>query len=380
MLKVIDILLLLILGIPAVYYIVFALVAALKDAKKCPETGPDKSFCVLVPAYKSDSYIDDTARHALNQNYPSDKFSVVIIADSMKEETCTRLENAGAKVIRVSFENSSKAKSLASALETLGHAYADIAVILDADNLIESDFLSKLNDAFCSGCKAVQAHRCAKNRDTDVAVIDAAAEEINNCIFRKGHNAAGISSALIGSGMAFTYGWLYENISSFKTSGEDKEMELKLLKDGIWVKYLEDALVYDEKTRTKENYYNQRRRWGASQYNIIGEALKGFGQAADKIGYADKLLQWAFPPRMIMLAGIPFWAVIASLVKCLNAAKWWKLTIILLIALIIALPKQHRDKKLLKALFAVPSLAIMSLANMFRMKGTKDNFIHTDHQ
>ena len=51
----------------------------------------------------------------------------------------------------------------------------------------------------------MQGHRVAKNHNTNLATLDAVSEEINNNIFRSGHRAIGLSSALIGSGMAFDY-------------------------------------------------------------------------------------------------------------------------------------------------------------------------------
>lgn len=108
-----------------------------------------------------------------------------------------------------------------------------------------------MNDALDSGIQAVQAHRTAKNRDTDTAVLDAASEEVNNSIFRRGHVALGFSSALIGSGMAFDYKWFRENIACCTTSGEDKELEALLLRQGIYIDYLDDVRVLDERYRAK---------------------------------------------------------------------------------------------------------------------------------
>ena len=49
----------------------------------------------------------------------------------------------------------------------------DMIVIMDADNTTDPDFLSEINRAFQAGEKAIQAHRTAKNMNTDVAVLDA---------------------------------------------------------------------------------------------------------------------------------------------------------------------------------------------------------------
>ena len=269
MLKIIDIILLIVLGIPAVYFFAFAVFSRFFDDDDPKETARTRRFVTIIPAYKSDPFILDTARAAATQDYPSDRFRTLVVSDSMKPETVASLKDGGIEVIEVSFEKSTKAASLQAAMEYLGDGAADVVIILDSDNIVGNDFISAIDQAFERGAKAVQAHRTAKNRDTDIAVIDAVSEEINNSIFRKGHCSVGMTSALIGSGMAFDYKWFADACSSFTTTGEDKEMELRLISDGIKVKYLDNVKVLDEKTRSASNYYNQRRRWTASQYKPL---------------------------------------------------------------------------------------------------------------
>ena len=196
MIVAINVIMLLLLGVPVLYFAVFALAAAVRKPQNACAS-QNRSFVILIPAYKSDSCIMDTALSAAAQNYPAGKFRVLVISDSMQADTVANLRGKNIEVLEVSFENSTKAKSLAEALKYLGPKAADAVAILDADNIVDSGFLAGIDAAMKPGT-AIQAHRTAKNRDTAVAVIDAASEEINNTIFRLGHNAAGLSSALIG--------------------------------------------------------------------------------------------------------------------------------------------------------------------------------------
>src|SRR5690606_12570128 len=124
----------------------------------------------------------------------------------------------------------------------------DVVVILDADNVVLPDFLSKINDAYQSGVIAMQGQRVAKNPQTDIALLDAASEAMNNSFFRKGQVVIGLSAALSGSGMAFDFKWFKKHMPQFSTAGEDKEMEAMLLKQGIYIGYLDEVAIYDEKT------------------------------------------------------------------------------------------------------------------------------------
>ncbi|WP_431159455.1 hypothetical protein, partial [Winogradskyella poriferorum] len=68
----------------------------------------------------------------------------------------------------------------------------EYAIILDADNIRECHFLTKMNMAFQNGFRVVQGHRKAKNLNTPFAILDAASEEVNNHIYRRGHRALGL--------------------------------------------------------------------------------------------------------------------------------------------------------------------------------------------
>ena len=90
------------------------------------------------------------------------------------------------RLLMANYKESSKAKALAMAMDSIDTNAFDIVVIMDADNITTPDFLSTINRVFDSGIKSVQAHRTGKNLNTDISVLDSASEEINNGFFRSG--------------------------------------------------------------------------------------------------------------------------------------------------------------------------------------------------
>lgn len=136
-------------------------------------------------------------------------------------------------------------------MATLGDDY-DIALVLDADNVIPYDYLNDVNDLYARpGVEIVQTHRMAKNINSNMALLDAISEEINNTIFRLGHVKLGMSAALIGSGMAFRYDLFRATMANVKAvGGFDRELELTLLYQGKYFHYLPETYVFDEKYRT----------------------------------------------------------------------------------------------------------------------------------
>lgn len=378
---IIDWIMLFALGFPVLYLFVFALFSMRKTDDNYPPARKQRRFVTLIPAYKADAVVVRTAEAALRQDYPADLHRVVVIADRLRPETLAALRRLPIEVLEVGFENSSKAKALTFAADTLGAGVAEVVTILDADNLAPPQFIARINEVFDSGVEAVQAHRTAKNRDTDTAVIDAASEEINNSIFRRGHVALGLSSALIGSGMAFGYDWFHTNIRRCVTSGEDKELEALLLRQRIYIGYLDSVEVLDEKVQAEGAYYDQRRRWIAAQFYALAAAIRQLPGAilSGNVDYCDKLVQWCLPPRMLLLGLVPLWTLLMTGLDPAGSIKWWSIMLLLAFALAFALPDTQTDQRLGRALRRLPKLFLLTLKNLFRLRGTKDTFIHTRH-
>jgi cellulose synthase/poly-beta-1,6-N-acetylglucosamine synthase-like glycosyltransferase len=386
--NIIQIILLGLLGLATLYILLFSIASLFYKQKKYSDNGNIKKIAVLIPGYKEDEVIVEVANAALQQDYPSTLYDVVIIADSFKKETIKALKTLPIIVIEVSFDKSTKSKALNKAMAALEREY-DIAVVLDADNVMANDFLKKINGAFEHGFIAVQGHRTAKNTNNSWAVLDAISEEINNNIFRKGHRVLGLSSAIIGSGMAFKYDY-FKSLMATVTAvgGFDKEIELKMLKEGHKIVYLDDAVVFDEKIQKAEVFGNQRRRWLSAQLHYFKKdilsackdlLLKG------NIDYFDKAIQFIQPPRIlllgaVLLCSIGFVVVNYFLDNQRPYANYW---IILLAACIMSfvfsVPKYFYNISTCKALASLPKGMFMMLLSLLKIKGANKTFIHTQH-
>jgi cellulose synthase/poly-beta-1,6-N-acetylglucosamine synthase-like glycosyltransferase len=350
--------------------------------------GELKKIAVLIPGYKEDEVIIEVAKSAFLQDYPSNLYDVIVIADSFLAETLQELKALPIKLIEVSFEKSTKSKALNKAMASLTENY-EIAVILDADNLMATDFLKKINAAFEQGFIAVQGHRTAKNTNNSWAILDAVSEEINNHIFRKGHIALGLSSAIIGSGMAFKYDYFKLLMSTVTAvGGFDKEMELKMLKAGHKIIYLDDALVYDEKIQKAAVFGNQRRRWLSAQLHYFRKyflnALKDLFLKGN-IDYFDKAIQFIQPPRILLLGGVIIFGglfVLSNYIlnnQTIFSLSWGIIAIACILSFLFSIPKSFYNAKMLRALLNLPKGMFMMLFSLLKIKGANRKFIHTKH-
>lgn len=386
--NIIQIVLLFLLGLATLYILIFSIASLFYKQKKYADNGNIKKIAVLIPGYKEDGVILEVANLALQQDYPSNLYDVVIIADSFKKETLNTLSSLPIQLIEVSFDKSTKSKALNKAMATLERDY-DIAVVLDADNVMATDFLKKINAAFEYDFIAVQGHRTAKNTNNSWAVLDAISEEINNNIFRKGHRVLGLSSAIIGSGMAFKYDY-FKSLMSTVTAvgGFDKEIELKMLKEGHKIVYLDDAIVYDEKIQKAEVFGNQRRRWLSAQLHYFRkDILTAFKHLLFKgnLDYFDKAIQFIQPPRVLLLGAVMLCSVVFVstnyfLDNQVSLTNYWiVLAVACVLSFVFSVPTSFYNLKTLKALIRLPKGMLMMLLSLLKIKGANKTFIHTQH-
>jgi cellulose synthase/poly-beta-1,6-N-acetylglucosamine synthase-like glycosyltransferase len=343
-------------------------------------------FLILYPAYKEDRVIINAVENFLLQDYPASHYRVSVISDHMQPETNDYLRQLPITLLEPVFEKSSKAKAMQYAIEMVESGKLqlidgkfDQVVILDADNVVRPDFLSQLN-ILCTVYDAIQCHRCAKNADNDVAVLDGASEEINNTIFRKAHNRLGLSSALIGSGMCFKYELFKKNVFELKTAGEDREMEALLLHQEVFIKYAPDIHVFDEKVSNQDNFQRQRMRWMTAQVQSLLSNLPKIPDAIihGKINFVDKTIQQALIPRSILIVLLAGISVLMTIFMPSWCEKWWALFALLAVSLYIALPRQLRYQSIAKVL-AIPGLVIRMLKNLLHIDRKNTDFIHTEH-
>lgn len=369
------------LTLASVYMLIFALAAQRPKIMSELLEKKERSIAVFIPAYKEDAVIFNVARLALTQNYSN--FDVYVIADSLHYSTLKQLSTIPVRVIEVSFEKSTKVKALKTAMDQIKRQY-EIAVVLDADNIMEKQFLRIINEEYSKGYKVIQARRVAKNMNSNFAVLDAVSEAINYNIYNQGQINLGFSARLVGSGMAFSYDLFKQLIYDAKAvGGFDKEMELNLLKGGEYIHYIHNAIVWDEKVTKGSVFGLQRTRWVSAQFYYlrvhIWSAIKHLIMKGN-VDYFNKLCQMALPPRLL----IPIFLFIGCVLHYFFMPKLFVLWLLgfaaNFIANFISIPRYMINKKLIKSAFSLPSAFVIMMIAMFKLKGANKTFIHTPHE
>ncbi|MDN3642969.1 glycosyltransferase family 2 protein [Lutimonas halocynthiae] len=390
LLQILEYTLLAYFGFASIYIFIFSFAGLWYRPRTQKIRGKIRKIAILIPGYKEDQVIIEVTKSALLQRYPMNLFDVVVIADSFQRETMDQLRALPIKLVEVQFDQSTKSKALNKGIEAIGDHY-DVAIVLDADNIMEPNFISKINKAFNNGYMVVQGHRAAKNENTSFAILDAISEEVNNHIFRKGHRALGLSSGLIGSGMAFEYHFFKNTMAKVNAvGGFDKELELRLLKSGETIEYLNDAMVLDEKIQKSQDFQNQRRRWISTQFVYFKKYfLSGVKELVlrGNIDFFDKVYQMVSPPRILLLGIVLFITLIygaidlfaESIVPHLDPSFWYITLMITVLAFLMAIPFKFYNSKTLIAMLTLPKAFSIMFLLLFKLKGANKKFIHTSH-
>ena len=375
------------LAISTVYLMCFAIAGRL-SARPSVNSGRSRDVIILIPAYREDAIILNTARSAVKHQYAGGKMRVVVIADSLRASTLAELQAAGVEILISDFEQGSKARSLHAAVKMIAPSENDFVVILDADNILEAGCLDKMNNAFSSGFKALQVHRTAKNTQTPIALLDAISEEINLNIFRRGAFNLGLSAAPMGSGMAFlndVFIRIFSMEVMLTSMAEDREVENYLLQNGIRLAFVDDAFVYDEKVSTAKALKKQRVRWMEAQLNQLRyywktEKVKGQGSGQ----YYHTFFQTFLLPRVfyLLLTFLIMAAIAISEVLHLNLLYpphwvWLLLICAYWLVLLISVPEKFMNRRTIYAIMSLPSAILAMLGALLKLKRERKEFIHT---
>lgn len=369
-------------SVTVVYLLVLSIAGKFFYRTNYPTAIAKKKIAVFIPAYKEDGVIISTAKSMLVLDYPPELYDVYILADSFLPQTLEALQQLPVEIFEVKFEKSTKAKALNEGFSRINKHY-DIALICDADNVLAKDFLRKINDAFVAGEKAIQGQRVAKNFDSSYAILDSYSENINNHIFRKGTNAVGLSSAVIGSGMAFEYNSAKEVLHKINAvGGFDKPLQIKMVERGAKIIYLEEALIFDEKVDSLNTFKQQRKRWVSSQLIYLKEYfIPGIKQLfKGNLSYFNlAVLNSMIMPRAFLIIVLPLLTIGAFLITKPLGAAFAFIWILFLVSMLISLPRGSFNKEFLSALLKLPRTSLAMFSSVIGIKSSNKTFIHTTH-
>lgn len=263
------------------YQILFVIIGLFK-VKRYKPAKKQHEYAILIAGRNEEAVIGQLIDSIKNQNYDMTKIKIFVCADncSINDKTAEIARQKGAIVYeRHDLSKIGKCYPLDLMLKNMVRDFPDYHpegfFVFDADNILDKNYILKMNDAFDSGEKIITSYRASKNFDQSLMAMGSSVGFIRECRFLHApRNLLSLSTFVSGTGFlisseVFDYkkGWNYNTIS------EDYQLTCDKVIKGTRVAYCDDAIFYDEQPTTLKQTYRQRLRWQKGCYIIFGMFL-----------------------------------------------------------------------------------------------------------
>ncbi|MET4082102.1 cellulose synthase/poly-beta-1,6-N-acetylglucosamine synthase-like glycosyltransferase [Pedobacter sp. UYP30] len=343
------------------------------------KSGKQYDYAIIVTAYQQTDLLPSVVASLLALDYSN--YLIYIVADHCD---ISKLEFTDDRVVLLRPEET-LANNVKSHFYAISHFKGnhELLTIIDSDNLVEPDYLQRLNLFFDNGFEAVQGVRKSKELSTTLAALDAARDYYYHFYDGKVLFALGSSATLAGSGMAFTvplYKSCFENVV-LEGAGFDKVLQAQLLLRNKQIAFAEDAVVYDEKTANSVQLVNQRARWINTWFKYFRfgfQILRRGVMRADKNQFIFGFVLLRPPLFMFLLLSV-LCLFINLLINPVLAGCWFVALALFVLGFYIALWDGHADKKIYKSLVNIPKFIFLQLAALLHVRSANKKSVATTH-
>ncbi len=244
--------------------------------RKFPPAKNLHKYAILIAARNESAVIGSLLDSIRKQDYP-EKVPVFVVADNCTDDTARIARESGAICYeRTDPDHRTKGYALQFLLENIYRDYGRDAFegyfLFDADNLLRSDYISRMNDAFDAGEKIITSYRNTKNYDDNCISSSYAIHwmrTIRNT--NRGISVLKLTTRLQGTGFLFAAeaiekrGWTYTSLT------EDRAFSADAVSDGFRITYQNDAEFYDEQPTVLRQVLRQRIRWAKGHIQAFFE-------------------------------------------------------------------------------------------------------------
>lgn len=280
-LKILLIIAIILASIMTLYslYYVYVAINFFNEKKVYPDTDKYNKFAILVAARNEEKVIGNLVESLLGQDYPKDRFDVIVMPNNCKDDTKGAAERAGALTFEPPLPVKSKGEVLHQTFDyLLKEKDYDAFIIFDADNLADKNFVKEMNKALEAGYGAATGLRDSKNPyKTYMSSSYTLFYLIFDVFYNGARSALGMNCLITGTGFMISReileamgGWNTYTIT------EDVELTLQLSCMGQAIAYVPRAITYDEQPEDNKQAWNQRLRWsiGSQQnFKLMGRKL-----------------------------------------------------------------------------------------------------------
>lgn len=268
------------------------------------------SLAVIIPAHNEELNIKRCVE-SIKRCKKTYDYEIFVIADNCSDKTAEIAKKTGAKVLE-RFNDTEKGKGFALkyTFDYLEDKNYYAYIIVDADTVVENNFIEVIGDKFSSGSNAVQTTYLVNEPEQSkkTKLMNLALMSMN--AFRPlGREKLGLSVGILGNGFALSKELLKEIPYNANSIAEDLEYHIEIVRNGKRVEFTNDTKVLADFPVSDDGNASQRARWEGGRFflqrkfslKLFKDILKG------KIGLIEPFLELMTLPlafQMLLLLAL----------------------------------------------------------------------------
>lgn len=232
-------------------------------------------YGVLIAARNEEAVIAHLCDSIKRQSYDGE-VTIFVVADNCTDNTAAAAKSAGAVVYeRQDPDHRTKGYALQFLVKCIDRDYGiqscDGYFVFDADNLLEKDFIARMNEAFAAGNRVVTSYRASKNFDDNAISAMYGLHWLRTVrLEHRARSVFGLSTRIQGTGFLMASdllknGWNYTSLT------EDRALCADLTAAGERITYCDAAVFYDEQPTDFDTSVRQRLRWAKGHWQAVWE-------------------------------------------------------------------------------------------------------------
>lgn len=263
---------------------------ALTLAYLCParprrreQLGRQINLSVVVPAHNEEKLIGRCVENLFSSG--GEYLDVLVVAHNCTDATETVARKAGARVVVLKDEaKKGKSQALRCGFAEALAGDSDAVLVVDADSVVCPDLIAMVHRRFVLGAKAIQCRYEVLNAEENQRTrLMSLAFQGFNVIRPFGRDRMGLSAGILGNGFALHREVLERIPYNAHSVVEDLEYHLMLVRAGIRVEFLDDAVVSGQMPSSEGSARTQRARWEGGRnrmkrewtLRLVGAVLTG---------------------------------------------------------------------------------------------------------
>lgn len=388
-LEIINIIIMLLLVVYGLYFVITALFLFKKRKKDSIVSDKYSHFTILIPARNEEEVIKDAIQSFKRQKYPKDNYEIVVVINNTTDNTLDVCNAEGVRGILCERKIKNKGDALKEAFDRLKKEKTDAYIIMDADNVVNDEFLGEMNKSLNEGTLVAKSSMDIKAKEnTWVSSSYAIYFFIQSILYSIPRNNIGASCAINGTGIMIKKEVIDKYGFNVRTITEDLEFMTLCALNNIKIKFVERAICYAEHPSDFKVSMIQRRRWTKGIYegfiiyfnSIIKNIIK-----RPNIELLDSLLIYSTPLILILslisifinflIVPLPIYLIITSFSLLVSYIS------ISLCALFVCVKSKKKIKDFLTGIIMFPifllSWQYLNIIILFKKEVVWDEIKHT---